>query len=408
MSVSSMSRCFLALALLAVPGGAFPALCAARDNDQTRASGAAPAPVTYEELLRLVKEGKSTAQVLRRLEDSPTQFKLSTAQVAELRRAGASEELITALQRDRPGLSPGSDVTDLLVILDCSGSMVDRMPDGTTKMEAAKKAVLQLIRDYPNGRRLAVILYAHRIGNPKPQGCQDVEVVQPLGEVTDAVKDRLAARIAPVKPVGWTPLATSLKVAGQELRHAKGVSQVIVVTDGMETCGGDPIEEVAALNKQFDLADGVEIIGFIVTPDEKAAVELIAKKSHATYYDSNSAKELDEAIKKARKRAREAVIRKNPGGRRPPPTPPPVRSRERVVWRFDRGYFENEGNRWVSHIRDEPNRTWDEETRNVEYIELLSVQNGRRHRVRLYRDRATSKVQGRDKDFKKVWDGAWD
>ncbi len=397
MTVSKSALCLPLLALLAALWVASPGLRAA-DND--------PA-VTYEDVLDLVKAGKSTAQILKRLEGSPTQLKLSAAQVAELQKAGASDELILALQKDRAGVARG-DVTDLVVILDCSGSMVDKMPDGTTKMEAAKKAVIQLIQDYPNGRRLACILYAHRIGNPKRLGCEDVEVVQPLDEVTDAVKDRLTAKITPVKPVGWTPLAASLKVAGQELKHAKGIAQVIVVTDGMETCGGDPIEEVTALNKEYDLADGVDIIGFIVTPDEKATVELIAKKSHATYYDSNSARELNEAIKKARERARVAALRR-PGGKRPNPPPPPPPPAERTVWRFNRGSYVARGEgKWVSRIKDEANRTWDEVDRTPDYIELLAVQGGRRHRIRLYNDRANSKIQGRDKDFQKLYDGGWE
>jgi hypothetical protein len=82
---------------------------------------------------------------MARLEKSPTQFTLDAKQVAELKRAGASEKLLAAMSGKRkPSGEQTGDVTDFAILLDCSGSMMEKTTDGKTKMAVAKAVVAEL------------------------------------------------------------------------------------------------------------------------------------------------------------------------------------------------------------------------------------------------------------------------
>ncbi len=79
---------------------------------------------------------------MKRLEKSPTLFTLDATQVTELKRAGASENLVTAMQQgrqSRTGTSP--KITDFAMVLDCSGSMGEQTRDGQVKIDVAKRVV---------------------------------------------------------------------------------------------------------------------------------------------------------------------------------------------------------------------------------------------------------------------------
>jgi von Willebrand factor type A domain len=269
----------LALALVAChPAGA-------QDN---KAPGAPP--VTFEEVVKLLRTGKSEKDILDTLGRSPidVNFVLGEIQVDELRKMRVTDEFLTELRNlgmKKPAFAAG-DVTDLVLILDCSGSMTDRTKDGAVKMDAAKQAVTDLIRDFPAGRRLAFIVYGH----DKKRECQAVDVVRPLGPLGTLAKDELLRYIGKLQPVGHTPIARALEAAAGELAKAKGLSKVVLITDGIETCHGDPVKAAAALVEKAK-AD-VDVIGFVLKPEEGLAVDRIAKAGRGKYYDAQTVENL--------------------------------------------------------------------------------------------------------------------
>src|SRR5262249_47454081 len=139
--------------------------------------------------------------------------------------------------------SSSGEITDFALILDCSGSMMDKTKEGPSKMEVAKKVVSDLIDKIPSGRRLTFIIYGH---NVEEKG-QAVKVVRPLSELDDAGKADLKRAIAVLRPAGHTPIALALQVAGKELTKNDANCGVILITDGMETCHGNPNAEAAKL-----------------------------------------------------------------------------------------------------------------------------------------------------------------
>src|SRR5262249_25552596 len=154
-----------------------------------------------------------------------TVFTLARAQRVLLLKAGATPALVDALHKKRMSLD---DVRNFALILDCSGSMQEKLPDGRTKMDAAKAVMTDLIGKIPDGLALSLTVYGHDAAAK----CKAVEVKRPLGEVDSAARAELAQAIAALEPVGHTPIAAALRAAGQSLSGAKGISQVVLITDG--------------------------------------------------------------------------------------------------------------------------------------------------------------------------------
>jgi Ca-activated chloride channel family protein len=260
--------------------------------DQSRAAAGKDRVVAYQTVLDLLRAGVDEAVILKRLQKSPTLFALDESQVEALKQSGASDRLLGAMQGSQPGAAAVGDVTDLVLILDCSGSMMDKTRDGRTKMQVAQDVVSELITRMPDGRRLGLIVYGHNA----EQKCQAVKVVQELTPVDADLRRRLIAGIRQLRPVGHTPIALALRTAGEELAKAEGNSGLILITDGMETCHGDPNKEAAELAKNSGLTFGLHVIGFDVDAKELAAVEQVAKAGHGKFYNARSPEKLQEAV----------------------------------------------------------------------------------------------------------------
>jgi Mg-chelatase subunit ChlD len=269
---------------------------------------AAPA-VTFDKVLELLELEVKEAKILSLIEQSPTTFVLGDAQVQKLKQAGASDAVIAAMQKKGKTVAPGSDISEFVVILDCSGSMKDRVPGGSTKWEAARQAAVDLVSSIPAGRKLSFIAYGH----DATRGCDAVEVLRPLGVLENEHKATIAATITRLQPVGTTPIAGSLRQAGVELAAATALAEVILITDGMESCKGDPVAEAAALVKKHpNLAGGVSVVAFGLNPQETAEVERIAKAGSGSFYDAKTAPELVAAMKKIEQRIVQPAVVEEP------------------------------------------------------------------------------------------------
>jgi Mg-chelatase subunit ChlD len=237
---------------------------------------------SFAELVRLVRSDPDPASVLEKCGD--TVFTLSKDQRVQLRKAGASPALIEALQTKRMALD---DVRNLALILDCSGSMQESLPDDRSKMDAAKAVLTDLVKRIPDGMSVSFTVYGHNAALK----CQAVEVKRPLGPVDSAAKAELARIIAGLQPQGATPIAAALRAAGGTQEGAKGLSQVVLITDGMETCHGNPESAAESLALRPKMRR-VEVVGLGMKSQEKVAVTRIARRGRGKHYDTQTATEL--------------------------------------------------------------------------------------------------------------------
>ncbi|QIG48748.1 hypothetical protein G5V57_14045 [Nordella sp. HKS 07] len=57
-----------------------------------------------------------------------------------------------------------------VLIFDSSGSMAAKEPDGTVKLDAARKVIADTLKSWPVGGELALIAYGHR----RKSDCADI------------------------------------------------------------------------------------------------------------------------------------------------------------------------------------------------------------------------------------------
>jgi Mg-chelatase subunit ChlD len=296
-------------------GASETVLTAVRKAAGPRILGSPAKAITYQDVLELVQIGVPEEQVLKRLKASPTLFTLDESQVKELKKAGASETVLAVMQGKRVVADKTSEITDFAIILDCSASMGEKTKEGPTKMAVAKRVVIDLIQKIPDGLNLSFIIYGH----DKRLTCQAVRVVRPMSPLTAEAKSELARVIDRLQPEGSTPIAMALKVAGAELARNHSPGGLVLISDGKETCNGNPAAEAARLARDLKLSFGVNVIGFDVEDDERAALEEIARGGKGKYYDADSATEFREVIQTFRKKLEVAMV------------VPPPRARSRVV-----------------------------------------------------------------------------
>lgn len=289
-----------ALKRLADKGASEAVINAVREAGAKKPAASGAAAITYGDVLKLLQLEIPEDQILKRLAKSPTVFTLSAEQVAELKGAGATDALIKALTAPREAPAAAAElITNVALVLDCSGSMKEMTKDGETKMEAAKRVVADLIKKLPNGLNVTFVIYGHEVfgGADDPRNCQAVKVARPLGKLDDAGKAELSELVASLKPTGGTPIALSLKVTGEELAKDKDAGcGIVLITDGLESCKGNPTEEIAALLANLKLSFGVNVVGLGVKEDEDAALKALADAGQGKYYDADDAEALAESF----------------------------------------------------------------------------------------------------------------
>ena len=246
--------------------------------------------ITFETVVEQIKSGVDQDILAQLISQSPTVFVLDAKQEQQLEKLGASSTLIAALKKKHLEKRSVGDITDFAVILDCSGSMLQRTKSGQQKMAVAKLVVNQLIDAVPEGLRLTFVIYGH----DKKLRCKAVKVVRALSELDASGKTQLKQVVNSIQAQGATPIALALQTAGEQLKSAVGQCSIVLISDGKETCNGKPAEMAAVLAKHLNMPEGkgINVIGFDVKEDEKAALDEIAQAGKGGYYDARTAQDL--------------------------------------------------------------------------------------------------------------------
>src|SRR5882757_1263873 len=108
-----------------------------------------------------------------------------------------------------PSHAAGGRSVDL--VIDASGSMKARLPDGVTRMDAAKAAVEQLVGTLPADDRLALRAYGHQSPTAR-KDCKDTALLVPFGD-SGSSKAAVTGSVQGLQPLGYTPIAYSLTLA---------------------------------------------------------------------------------------------------------------------------------------------------------------------------------------------------
>lgn len=211
--------------------------------------------------------------------------------------------------------APAALPPNLELILDCSGSM-DTPLGHSTRLETAKDVMRRLIAKLPDGLNVGLRLYGHRYNSFSRKSSTDTELIVPIGPLDRA---RLAKTIDGATAHGQTPLVLSSLEAGNDLKKAGG-GAIVLVTDGEESCGGEPRKagpKLAALGVPLRL----DIIGFTLTGSRIAGdMRTFAGATGGRFFTAADGIQLASALTAATSAAP-----------RPPPPPVPVAAEVRTA-----------------------------------------------------------------------------
>jgi Mg-chelatase subunit ChlD len=166
-----------------------------------------------------------------------------------------------------PGERTAEEAPDVALVLDASGSMafpadaasaeierqmrnvggpagilgsilLGQMGGGPSRLEQAKKGVNNVVRSLPNDVDVGMTVLRR---------CPNAES---LGFFSPSERGRLLGSVNALQPTQGTPLAQGLRGAGQMVDGVSREGVIVVISDGEDSCGGDPCGTARALKMQ--------------------------------------------------------------------------------------------------------------------------------------------------------------
>ncbi|AZO61885.1 VWA domain-containing protein [Mesorhizobium sp. M1A.F.Ca.IN.022.06.1.1] len=175
----------------------------------------------------------------------------------------------------------------VIIILDASGSMWAQI-DGKPKLEIARESLRTVLQSVPGDDEIGFMAYGHR----QKGSCADIELIVPPQAGSASA---ISAAADSMKFLGKTPLTAAVKQAAEALKYTEDKATVVLITDGLETCGGDP----CALGKELK-ETGVDftadVVGFGLTADEGRQIACLAENTGGKYIQASDEKALQQAL----------------------------------------------------------------------------------------------------------------
>jgi len=163
---------------------------------------------------------------------------------------------------------------------------------GQPKMVVAKQILNDVSHWFPDDLDLALRAYGHTSPS-ESANCADSALLVPFAEGN---RESIRYAIDRLQPRGQTPIAFALNQAAADFGALDSDRAVVLVTDGIESCNGDPALAARQLREQGIM---VPLIGFgmgSAADEDAASLQAIANASGGRYVTAGSAEELKEAL----------------------------------------------------------------------------------------------------------------
>lgn len=175
-----------------------------------------------------------------------------------------------------------------VLVMDASGSMWAAQEGKKTRIEVAREVMDSFFEQRDANVPLAVLAYGHN----RRSDCSDIEVLAPMGRHDGR---ETAQRLRSLNPRGMTPLTESLRQARAQIPATAESADIVLVTDGLETCQGDPCALAAEI-----AAEGIDIrahvVGFGLTQIEVQSLSCITKATGGQLFETHSGADLAKAL----------------------------------------------------------------------------------------------------------------
>lgn len=183
------------------------------------------------------------------------------------------------------------------IILDASGSMSKKIGN-ESMMEIAKNSIEKVLSQMPSNAKVGLRVFGHLGNNTatgKEESCEANELIYPIDVLNvEGIKNALS----PIQPTGWTSIAKSIENGIADLSQFQGekdLNILYIITDGIETCGGDPLE-VARNFKEQNTNIVLGIIGFNVDANQNKVLKEIATAAGGYYSSAKDAAKLTKEL----------------------------------------------------------------------------------------------------------------
>jgi len=179
-------------------------------------------------------------------------------------------------------------LTRILFVFDASQSMYSRW-ESDTRINIAKRMLTQMLDSLKCVENVEVALrvYGHQKPVP-PQDCSDTRLEVPFHKNNI---DEIKSVIQKIEPKGTTPIARSLEAAALDFpKSTPSRNIIILITDGVEACDGDPCAVSVELQKQGIILKPF-VIGIGLDADFKKTFECVGQ-----YFDASSEKQFKDVM----------------------------------------------------------------------------------------------------------------
>lgn len=175
----------------------------------------------------------------------------------------------------------------VLIILDNSDSMQLGTP---TRMEIAKQAIKNYVTKASSKTNIGLMIYGHKGSNSI--SCTNTEIISEIGTANGGIINGLLNDIRPpveLAPIGFALQQAPVAFAGRVDQN----NEIILLTDGEETCDSDPIDQAASL-KSSSLNIKINIIGFSVDAKAQTKLDQISISGGGSFFTVNNLTELEQ------------------------------------------------------------------------------------------------------------------
>jgi Ca-activated chloride channel family protein len=171
--------------------------------------------------------------------------------------------------------------TRVLFVFDASKSMKTKHGN-KTRMVGAKELFVKFLDSLNKQKNIefALRMYGHTVKYP-PGDCKDSKLVVPFSKNNIS---KIKEKVMTAQPTGITPIEHSLIESANDFPDNKAVNMIILITDGIEECGGDPCKARQKLMEKGILFRPF-IIGIGLSPVQIKTFECVGE-----YYDFDDSK----------------------------------------------------------------------------------------------------------------------
>ena len=183
--------------------------------------------------------------------------------------------------------------------------------EGKAKIDIAKEAVTSVLTEIPDDVPVGMRIYGSSY-DPEASGPQNCMASRLLVPISTQGKKEIREKIGMLTPLGYTPIAYSMEQAAQDFADKRAQCSIILISDGKETCNGDPVAVAKSLKGQgYNMV--VHTVGFDVDDVTRAQLKAIADAAGGMYMDASNAAALGSSLTAITQKIREDVVYEEQG-----------------------------------------------------------------------------------------------